>query len=241
MMYEKRFYRNWIEADDLERFEVAIGESDLFILCNRNLEELATEALGRVRSEIENYIAGHYSFKTALKPIALDGNAPSTVRRMCRAASAWDVGPMAAVAGVVAQFVGRRLSKEAETVIVENGGDIFAVAPRPVKLVLYAGDESPFGDKLAFEVDARQGVGVCTSSGRVGPSLSFGVADAVVAISSDAAFADAAATAIANTIRRPEDIDRAVEKQKQKGLLDGLIACCGDRLGVWGDIELIYK
>ncbi len=240
-MYEERFYRNWTDVDDLERFEVTIDESDLFILCDRNLDELAMEALGQVRAEIESYIAGCESFKTALEPLPLDREAPSIVRLMATAAQAWNVGPMAAVAGTVAEFVGRRLAEECETVIVENGGDIFAVAPRPVKLVLYAGDESPFGDKLAFEVDAREGVGVCTSSGKVGPSLSFGVADAVVAISTETALADAAATAIANTIQGPDSIDGAVEEQKTKGLLDGFIACCGDRLGVWGDIELIRK
>jgi uncharacterized protein len=121
---------------------------------------------------------------------------------------------------------------------VENGGDIFARAPRRVRFALYAGEASPFAGKLAFEVDASEGIGVCTSSGRVGPSLSLGRADAVVAIHPSAAFADAAATAIANRIRAPGDVAAVVREEEARGALRGLIACMGDTLGVWGDLEL---
>ncbi len=240
-MYEKRFYREWTGCEDLERFEVTVKESDLLILSDRDLRARAHTALEIVRAEIENYLERCDSFQTALTPIDPTENAPPSIRAMCCAAEAWNVGPMAAVAGTVAQCVGQKIAEKSETVVIENGGDIYAKAPRRVKLVLYAGEASPFNDKLAFEVDATSGVGVCTSSGLVGPSLSFGKADAVVAISHDTAFADAAATAIANTIRRPEDVSRAVKEQEQSQRLDGLIACCGDRLGVWGDIELVKK
>ena len=148
---------------------------------------------------------------------------------------------MAAVAGAVAQEVGKRLSQSCETVIVENGGDVYARTgnARPLRLALYAGEDSPFSDRVGFEVDASNGIGVCTSSGRVGPSLSFGCADAVVAIADDTAEADAAATAIANQIQKPADVDAAVTAARESGRLRGLIACVGDRLGVWGDIELV--
>lgn len=238
-MYEKRFYREWADCDDLKRFEISILESDLSISCDIENIEVATEALRRVREEIEQFIATCESFATSLVPISVPRVAPHTIQKMAAAARAWDVGPMAAVAGVVAEAVGRQLALKAETVIVENGGDIFAKASRKVKFILYAGEDSPFKDKLAFELDATGGIGVCTSSGRIGPSLSFGLADAVVAIAEDTAWADAAATAIANKIRSPEDIDLVVEEEKKRGKLKGLIACCGDRLGVWGELEIV--
>ncbi|MCP4602567.1 MAG: UPF0280 family protein [Proteobacteria bacterium] len=240
-MYQERFYREWTDCDDLERFKVTLGESDLFILCDQNLEDLAESALRNVRAEIEGYISSCQAFKTSLVPLSANNGAPRTIRTMTSAAEAWNVGPMASVAGVVAQTVGKQLAEKAETVIIENGGDVFALAPRPIKLVLYAGESSPFKDKLAFEVNAHSGIGVCTSSGLVGPSISFGKADAVVAISRDAAFADAAATAIANQIQAPTDIASVVKEQEIRGELDGLVACCGDQLGVWGDIEIAKR
>ena len=241
-MYQERFYRQWMEAQGLESFQVVIKESDLFILSDRaGRSAVAYKALKEVRSEIESYISTFELFKHSLSPISVDREAPATIKAMARAGRAWNVGPMAAVAGAVAEFVGRRMVEDGQTVIVENGGDVFAVADRRLTFALWAGQDSPFKDRIAFEVDAIKGVGVCTSSGKVGPSKSFGNADAVVAIAGDTAFADAAATSIANRIQTPEDVAAAVEEQKTKGDLIGVIACAGDRLGVWGDVEITRR
>ncbi|MBW2277007.1 MAG: UPF0280 family protein, partial [Deltaproteobacteria bacterium] len=182
--------------------------------------------------------AGDPCFGTSLEPVDVGDRVTPLIRSMVEAGRAWCVGPMAAVAGVVAEAVGRDLLDACETVIVENGGDVFVRSSEPVTFALYAGERSPFCDRVAFRVDARQGVGVCTSSGVVGPSLSLGKADAVVAIAGDTAHADAAATAIANRIQRPNDVDRVVEDEAARGALDGLIACLGDRIGLWGEVEL---
>ena len=238
-MYEQRFYRDWMERDGLCRFSVKIEESDLLILCDRNLEQRAAEVLGEVRGEIERQIAGDPGFGTSLEPVDVSDRATPLVRSMAEAGQAWSVGPMAAVAGVVAEAVGRDLLEECETVIVENGGDVFVRSSEAVTFALYAGERSPFRDRVAFRVEASHGVGVCTSSGVVGPSLSLGMADAVVAIAGDTAHADAAATAIANRIERPEDVDRVLEDEAARGALDGLIACLGDRIGLWGEVELV--
>jgi ApbE superfamily uncharacterized protein (UPF0280 family) len=238
-MYEQRFYRERIGREGLARFEVKVEQSDLLILCDRDLAQLATDALRRVRSQIEDRIAIDPRFGVGLEPCAVDPAASEVVREMARAGRAWDVGPMAAVAGAVAERVGRALAAESATVIVENGGDVFALSPEPATFALYAGESSPFRDRLRFRVDAADGRGVCTSSGVVGPSLSFGRADAVVAIARDTAFADAAATAIANRIDHPEDVDRVVYEEERRGALDGLIACCGDRIGIYGAVELV--
>ena len=148
---------------------------------------------------------------------------------------------MASVAGAIAEFVGNELLAFSPEIIVENGGDIYAKAPEPLKLALFAGEASPFAGRLAFEISASAGIAVCTSSGRVGPSLSFGLADAVVAIHESGAFADAAATAIANRIHTPSDVARVVAEEKEEERLQGLIACAGDQLGLWGDFELIRR
>lgn len=198
-------------------------------------------ALKQVRKEIEDHIVAHPEFATSLSPLDAATGDPPVVSAMISAGLAWNVGPMAAVAGAVSEFVGRALLEKTGTVLVENGGDIFALSPKPVRFGLYAGEDSPFHNALNFEMDAKRGIGICTSSGKVGPSLSFGKADAVVAIHRNAAFADAAATALANQIQTPADVAFVVETEKERGLLDGLIACCGDQLGLWGDFELIKQ
>ncbi len=238
MDYVERFYRQWMTGRDLDRFQVTIGESDLLILCDGRLERLARELLYEVRGRIEGHIARDPGFATALEPHAVAGDAPEVVRSMAAAARGWGVGPMAGVAGAVAQAVGRGLLEACGTVIVENGGDVFVRSDEPVTFRLYAGEQSPFSDRIGFVVDASRGLGVCTSSGRVGPSLSYGRADAVVAIADDAVEADVAATALANRVRTGEDVGRIVQEQERERRLGGLVACAGDRIGFWGDIEL---
>ena len=241
-MQTVRFYRSWPHVGELEKFEVSVAESDLMILCDVALQAAAMRRLRRVRGDIEWYAGAHPGFLTALAPYPVSCEAPPIVRRMAASGDAWRVGPMAAVAGAVAQAVGEALLPEgASTVIVENGGDVFAHADTPIRFALYAGETSPFSRGVIFEVNAAGGVGVCTSSGSVGHSLSFGKADAVVAVAPDAAFADAAATAIANRIRSTDDIESVIGQESGRGPLRAIVACLGDKLGVWGDVRIVEQ
>jgi len=156
---------------------------------------------------------------------------------MIDAALSWNVGPMAAVAGAIAEDVGRSLSLFTDTVLVENGGDIFLKSRDRISCALYAGEESPFGGNIGFAVEAPHGIGICTSSGTVGFSFSLGKANAVTVLACNSATADAAATAIANRIHSPGDIDFLHEYATDGSELIGVIACCGGKLASWG-IEL---
>lgn len=236
--YKDRFYRSWIKRDDLKRFTVSVKDSDLFILCDKDLEAQALNKLTHIRTELEGHIARHEIFGSMLKPCLCREDFPLVVRDMCSASALYDVGPMASVAGVFSQIVGKELLKYSDTVIVENGGDIFARSEAPLKFALYAGEDSPFSS-IIFELNARDGIGICTSSATVGPSFSFGNADAVVAIADDAGVADAAATYVANRIRSAEDIERVLDLEKGKGVLKALIACSGDKIGFWGEIGIV--
>jgi len=240
-MYVERYYRRWVDRDDLRQFRVKIRESDLLVLCDHILEVKACSVLADVRRDLEAYIAANLRFLTSLEPVGIDDGAPEVVCAMASAGRAWQVGPMAAVAGAIAEQVGAKLGKVSKNVIVENGGDVYARTDgsRPLRFALYAGEDSPFSDRIGFDVDASAGIGVCTSSSKVGPSLSFGRADAVVAVANDAAEADAAATSLANRIQSPSDVDAVVHEAEASGRLRGVIACAGDRLGVWGDLELV--
>jgi len=236
---EERFYRRWVTAEDLVGFEVCVDETDLAILAEVDLSELALAAVERLRGELLAYIGRHREFLSSLKPVEAAPDAPLIVRRMAQAGSKFGVGPMAAVAGAIAEVVGRELLEHSSQVSVENGGDIFIKMNAPRRVTLYAGPGSPFSKKLGLMLDSSDApVAVCTSSGTVGHSLSFGRADAVVAIADSAASADAAATAIANTIREPHDIQPALDRQTQRGELRGLLIAMGDKLGAWGEIQL---
>lgn len=239
--YDHRYYRDWHTGIDLERFELRIEESDLLILCDSvttPIKETAQRALRAARAEIKQKIQLAPEFGRSLTPLQAEHSDVQIVQQMSVAGQAWSVGPMAAVAGAIAETVAHAISPLSRTVIVENGGDVYAIAPSTVRFALYAGEASPFKNALTFEVNASTGVAICTSSGKVGPSLSFGHADAAVAIHHQGSMADAAATALANRIRSPSDIDSVLGQIAAKNNLVGFIACMADRLGLWGEIAL---
>jgi ApbE superfamily uncharacterized protein (UPF0280 family) len=145
---------------------------------------------------------------------------------------------MAAVAGAIAQFVGAELSAYSPEVIVENGGDIFLKSDSDRVVAIYAG-QSPFSGKLGLEIKGKDTpLGVCTSSGTVGHSISFGRADAVTVIARSATLADAAATAIGNLISQPDDIPKGIEFARVNPELLGVLIIKDDKIGVWGRIKI---
>jgi len=237
-MYEPRTYRRWVADQDLTSFQVTIRETDLFISATRDLTAEARAAVSRYRHDLESYISTHPGFADSLKPINVDASAPLVVREMAGAALKAGVGPMAAVAGAIAERVGRDLLPLSEEIIVENGGDIFLTTTRERLVGLYAGP-SPLTGRIAFAISPEDTpLGICTSSGTVGHSLSFGEADAVVAISESTALADAAATAIGNRVRSANDIEAATEFAQSIEGLSGLAIVKGERVGLWGSIRL---
>jgi uncharacterized protein len=239
MNYVLRFYRDWVKQDDLTTFEVKLRETDLSVRAHSDLRDEALEEVKRVRRDIEVYAETHPGFLQALTSWQDDPSAPEVVRQMLRSTALYGVGPMAAVAGAVAEAVGRKLLEKSPEVIVENGGDIFLRMDRPVKLLLYSGEESPFNRRLVFRIDAPgECRGACTSSARVGPSLSFGETDAVLAVAANAALADAAATGMGNRVLGPEDVTGVLEEEKSRGLLRGAVVTVGGTFGAFGEVQL---
>ena len=238
-MFERRFYREDLGSKDLESFTVVVKETDLFILADSDLGALARETVLKHRHQLETYISHHTEFLKSLVPVRPSAGAPESAMRMARAAEAAGVGPMAAVAGVFAELVGEELLKESSQVIVENGGDIFIKANKERVASVYAGD-SPLSDKVGIRITPEDTpLGVCTSSGKVGPSLSLGVAHAACVIARSAALADAAASAVGNAVRSAGDVEKALAvAQSIEGVL-GAVVVSGDRLGAWGQVELV--
>jgi ApbE superfamily uncharacterized protein (UPF0280 family) len=187
---------------------------------------------------LEQYIERHPLFLTSLEPVAVEDETPHLVVEMAEAAGKVSVGPMAAVAGAIAEFVGSELLAFSPEVIVENGGDIYLKSLVKRLIGVYAG-ESPLTGKLGLEIESKDTpIGVCTSSGTVGHSLSYGKADAVIVLSPSTALADAAATAIGNLISQPKDIPSGIEFARSIGGLKGVVIIHGEQVGVWGEVKL---
>lgn len=239
-MHQERTYRRWIKGNNLVTFEVIEKETDLAISAVKNLENHARASVLTYRNDLEKYIAADPEFGTSLEPIGVRGDAPLIVRAMAEAAAKAGVGPMAGVAGAIAEFVGRDLLRLSDEIIVENGGDIFLRTKKKKILGIYAGEESPFTGKIAIEIDPDEdGLGICTSSGTVSHSLSFGKSDAVVIISDEAVLADAVATATGNILKTPADIEKAIEFARSIHGINGILITMKDTMGSWGEIKLL--
>ncbi len=238
-MYEKRFYRDYMKSEKLINFTVLDEESDLHISSKVNLEKEAKKYLLIYRQAIKDYGDNNTEFYKSLAPLEVLENAKEIVKHMAMAAKAAKVGPMAAVAGGISQYVGLELLKHTDEIIIENGGDIFIKTNKATRIMIYAG-ESPFSKRIALAISPEDTpLGICTSAGTIGHSLSFGRADAVVVISKDTLLADATATAIGNIIKEPTDIDRGIEYGKAIAGIEGILIIIGDKMGAWGKIELV--
>ncbi len=236
--YQPRTYRHWIEGKDLTPFNVTVKETDLYIRASSNLQKKARRLVLKYRRQLEGYIKRNPVFQESLEPLHVLEDAPAIVKAMAEAGRKAGVGPMAAVAGAIAEYVGRELLDFSPEIIVENGGDIFIKTIRKRTVGVYAG-ESPLTGKIGLEIEPRDTpLGICTSSGTVGHSVSYGRADAVVVVSTSAALADAAATAIGNRVQNHEDINNAIELGRGIDGLKGILIIIGEKVGVWGNIKL---
>lgn len=329
--FEERFYRRVFAAEDLWFFRICVKESDLYVGVSARIrrhrakggmsvptlrevglreteEELkaqvkrvALERLARLRQDLEHYLARHPRFATAYSPCDVFEDAPPLAKEMAGASRLAGVGPMAAVAGAIADDVGEFLvdhvrllagggershstgaggrgwgssatgqerrdtevgpppgkpkdltaASELEApgerveVVVENGGDIYLSTRRPRVVALFAGD-SPFSMRVGIKVRGREKpYGICTSAGTVGPSASFGTADAACVVADRASVADAFATALGNRVRAGSGIHGALDwfsslaAERPVAGLAGCVVVHGTNLGAWGDLELV--
>lgn len=239
-MFDNRgIYRQAHSKKGLVPFEVTVRETNLNIQADRDLTDLAIRAVLRHRHYLEAHIKAHPEFAASLAPLPAPGVVPAIVSEMTDAGQAAGVGPMAAVAGAMAEFTGKDLMPHTREVVVENGGDIFVFSRDEMVFTVFAGD-SPLSMKTGIRVAAREtAYSMCTSSGSFGHSKSFGRADAVCVLADACALADAAATALCNRVQTPENIEAVLEKGRQIPGVQGLVIIMGKALGVWGDLELV--
>jgi ApbE superfamily uncharacterized protein (UPF0280 family) len=222
-------------------------ETRLNIKCDEERAiDSAIHAAILARSDVERYVGLHPEFRWSLEPIDLPGSHPRVIDLMLKAARVAGVGPFAAVAGAIAQVAAEAaVSAGAKNVIVENGGDIAIIGNRDFRIGIFPGPSAvERGSVLGFHILAGDlPMGVCTSSGTLGHSISFGDADAVVAFARDAATADAAATSIANEVRGAprESIERGLSRARGIEGISGCFIIRGNEVGRWGSVPEVIE
>jgi ApbE superfamily uncharacterized protein (UPF0280 family) len=243
--FQPRTYRTQFNIDRFQSFEVKYLETDLWIGIDSasfkiEMKEIALLKIMELRTKLDAYIIEEPFFKKSLKPFQPAGKAPIEAKEMAAAAEKAGVGPMAAVAGMFAREVGETLLQNFSVgeMVIENGGDIFALLKNELVLSVFAG-ESPLSERIGLVIPAEYGkLGICTSAGTVGPSLSFGKADAVVVICEDAVLADAFATAFGNKVKSPNDVEKVINQSEKYPEILSMLIICEDKVGIRGEYEI---
>ncbi len=228
-MSSKRTYKTFVHKD---------AE---FRICCEQFETVTLEII-RQRKILEDYIARHPEFQTTFTPIALKPDAPDSARRMAAAAKLVGTGPMAAVAGVMAQLAGEAaIEHGAKEAIVENGGDIYLHTTESVTIGLFSGGGKTV-NKLAFAIDPQDTpLAICSSSGLMGHSKSLGQCDLATVVAKDAALADAAATQAANHVKTIDDIEPTLNQIAAISGIDGILIVKDGQVGLAGKLPKLIK
>ena len=242
--YRNRKYRSLLETENLVSSFVKVKDTDLHILADQDVTFWARDLVLQSRLQVEDHILKRPEFASSLMPISGDDFAPPRIKEMYDASRLAEVGPMAAVAGTIAEYTGRALvDGGCKEVMVENGGDVFLWRSTECRVAIFAG-ESPLSNRVGVLLKAAvMPVAVCTSSGTVGHSLSFGKADAVSVIAQSAALADAVATRLGNEAGRLDVNDSRIKKVLEIGRqidgVQGVVVICDELIGAAGEVELI--
>lgn len=231
----------------LVRLRRQFNESNILFQCD-NAESIAkaVEAVEFHREKLEKYIILHPNFLHTLKPIAVEETAPRIVKLMAEAGKLVNVGPMAAVAGALADLsVEAMLNSGAKTAIVEDGGEVSASSKQEFFVGLYAG-RNVFSSTLGFQVAPSDcPIGIATSSATVSHAFSFGEADAATVFSDTATLADSAATAVCNAVKG-KDIEESIQlgldaAEELKDLVRGAVIIRKNRVGMTGKIPQLVR
>ncbi|MBT3176259.1 MAG: UPF0280 family protein [Desulfobacula sp.] len=238
-MFENRTYRKQHKKKGLVSFDITVKETNLNIQAQTDLAQKAIQSVLICRNWIESYIKLYPEFASSLIPLSDPGPVPKIIRDMIEAAKLADVGPMAAVAGAIAQYAGLSLLEHTREILVENGGDIFVKSDSETIFSIYA-ENTPFSMTTGILVKKRdKPYGICTSSGTLGHSKSFGKADAATVLSGSCSLADAAATALGNMVRAASDIKKTIDIGKNIPGIQGIVIIKGESIGLWGDLKLV--
>lgn len=243
--YQPRLYRETMGNKRWRSFRSAFRETDLWVAVDSASYTGDTESyvMSRIlyyRDILEKHIASHPEFMASLVPVMAPAGVHPLITSMSEAAQAAGTGPMSAVAGAMAEYICNDISEtlRPKEIIIENGGDLFMILNSPATIAVYAGS-SPLSGKIGLKVKPEDTpLSICCSSGTVGHSLSFGIADACMIACHSGALADAYATACCNAVRNIEMVHEVTEKALKSKELLSVVIIAGDRLGIGGRMEI---
>ncbi len=243
--FETRNYRLKFNLNRFAGWLLKHRETDIWIGVDKDsyqkeMEDVALTEVLELRQKLDGWITREPQFIKNLKPFKPAAEAPLEAKKMAKAAARAGMGPMASVAGLFSRQVGKSLIQNfsVKELVIENGGDIFALVEQKLLLTVFAGS-SPLSEKIGIVIPSgSEEVGICTSSGTIGPSLSFGKADAVAVVCKNVLLADALATAIGNEVKHPDNIEKALEFAEKFPEILSVIIICNDKVGIRGTYEI---
>ncbi len=228
---------------DLE--EINIDETHIRLktdIINHNLKHY----IYLIRSDLKSYIRKNRDFLLSLEPITIkEENLPPIVQRMHESSTLVDVGPMACVAGTISELsLNYLIEKGTNYSIIENGGDIALINDETVLCGIFSNNKI-LGNSIAFEIEPQKSLGICTSSGKIGHSISFGQADSVTVISKSPSLCDGLATRIANDVcgdTSEDKIENALETcENYREFIKGALIISDEHVGTIGKLPKIVE
>ena len=225
--------------------EIDLGQTHIRLTTDLANHELKRHIFS-IRRDLENYILKNEDFLLSLDPIETDEDLPLIVRKMVESSAIADVGPMACVAGTISELsLDYLIDNDSRYSIIENGGDIALINDEMVLCGIYS-NNPVLGNDIAFKINARKSpLGICSSSGKIGHSISFGEADSVTVISKSSSIADGLATRIANEVigETSEDkLSNALECcEDYREFFDGVLIISQDHVGTVGKLPKIVE
>jgi len=237
--YSERFYRTDNKSDRWNSFTVRNETTDLYIRCSRDLSSIALKIIDKLRNEIRCHINKQLEFQTSFSPVERLENTTEIISLMYLASERSGAGPFASVAGAIAQITGTELLNYTDDIIIENGGDIWMYLKEPA-VVQILSDNMDFDGKTGILISPEETpCGICTSSGKVGPSFSFGKADSATIIGKCAATADAAATIAGNIVKDENGITKALNCATAIETVTGAVVIINNKMGIQGSVKLV--
>ena len=244
-LFEERTYRTQFNTERFKGFEVKHLETDLWIgvdrpSFNEKMQEVALSRICSLREVFDDYIQKEPFFRKSLKPFHPSDSAPPEAVEMATAAEKAGIGPMSAVAGLFAREVGNEVLQNfsVKELLIENGGDIYLLLKDELVLSVFAG-ESILSERIGLVIPPSENAfGICASAGTVGPSLSYGKADAVVVVCDDVLLADAFATAFGNKVKSPDHVEKVIKQVDNFPEIQSLLIICEDKIGIKGENEI---
>jgi ApbE superfamily uncharacterized protein (UPF0280 family) len=236
---DRNIYRNNVKTGGKYHWKITYQYSDLLLSSDKNIAGLIEKPLKDIYRYLNKCFKEDPVFLRSLSPVRINPGYPEIIKKMCLLSAEFNVGPMAAVAGTVNEFLAERINKYCGNLIIENGGDLYLRSKNDRILGIYVKNKY-FKDSISIRIKAaNMPCGVCASSGTFGHSLSLGKCDLAVVMSKSAITADAAATAVANSISCKDDILASIEHFRNCRGIDGLLLIKEDQIGLWGNIELV--